>query len=163
MSHKQFFDAPGGKKPDDNTKPTPDEQELLNNFAEWIVKKGLTVPAIMFFEMSKPLNWIGSQAMLVAEPAAWALAPFLQAFFGLRHEDYLKFQKLMEKRHSMESFILTIENYDAEAKIKEKEIKKKYKAEKKELKAKKKAKRKKFFRKVLNKKDADDFNNLSNN
>lgn len=163
MSHKHFFDAPGGKKPDDDTKPTPEEQELLDRFAQWIVKKGMAVPAIMFFEMSKPLNWISSQAMLVAEPAAWALAPFLQAFFGLRHEDYLKYQKLMEKRHSIESFILTIEKFDAEAQIKEDEIKKKYKAEKKELKSKKKAKHKKLFRKILGKEDADDFNNLSNN
>ena len=136
---------PGDQPSKDDTKPTAEEQELMDRFAKWIVRRGLTVPAIIFFETTKPLNWIGSQAMLVAEPAAWALAPFMQAFFGMKHEDYLKFQKMMEKRHNMENLLLTIEKFDAEAKIKNDEIKLKRQAEKKMLKAQKKAEGRDFM------------------
>jgi hypothetical protein len=155
MSLKDMLGFSGSKEPED-TKATPEEQELLDRVAKLIVRKGLTVPAIMFFETVKPLNWIGSQGMIFIEPAVWAVNPVLNAMFGLKHEDYLKFQRLMEKRHNMENLLLTIEKFDAEAKIKEDEFKREQKIKSKELKAKRRAKRAKFFRKLLGRERPED-------
>ena len=155
MGIKDIFSTPDPKEPE-STKPTPEEQELIDRFAKWVVRRGLTIPAIMAIESTKPLNWIGSQMMLIGEPAAWAIEPFLKAAFGFNHKDYLRMQKLMEKRHSMESLLLTIEKFDAEYKIKEDEIKAQYKAEKKDNRAKRKAKRQKFFRKLFGSEKPED-------
>jgi hypothetical protein len=156
MRADDTFKLPEPKEPDNSNKPTPEEQELIDKFAQWVVKRGLTVPAIMAIESTKPLNWIGSQMMLIAEPAAWALEPFLKAAFNLNHKDYLKMQRLMEKRWSMEQVILAIEKFDAEAKVKEDELKAQRKAEKKELKAKGQLRHQKIFRKLFGKNKAED-------
>jgi len=155
VSLKDIFGYPSSKEPDD-TQATPEEQELLDRVARLIVRKGLTVPAIMFFETVKPLNWIGSQGMIFIEPAVWAVNPVLHALFGLKHDDYLKFQRLMEKRHNMENLLLTIEKFDAEAKIKEDELKREQKARIKELKARRRARRTKFFRKLFGQERPED-------
>ena len=155
MKADDTFKLPEPKEPDNTNKPTPEEQELIDKFAQWVVKRGLTVPAIMAIESTKPLNWIGSQMMLIAEPAAWALEPFLKAAFSFNHQDYLRFQRLMEKRWSMEQLILAIEKFDAEAKVKEDELKAKRKAEKKELKAKGQTKSQRLFRKLVGKGKAE--------
>jgi hypothetical protein len=156
LSPDELYNMPGSRKPDDNTAPTPEEQELMDRVARLVVRRGLTVPAIMFFETVKPLNWLGSQGMIVAEPFVWAINPLLHAMFGLKHEDYLKFQRAMEKRHNMENLILTIERFDAEHKIKEDEIRRQLKTKKKELRATRKAKRQKFFRKLFGREQAGD-------
>jgi len=154
---KDPIEVPDPKQPEDTSKkPTSEEQELIDKFALWVAKRGLTVPAIMALESSKPLNWIGSQLMLVAEPAAWAIEPMLKAAFKFNHKDYLLFQKLLEKRWSIEHLILAIEKFDAEIKDKEDEFKAAQKAKKKELKAARKAKRQKFFRKLMGKERPDD-------
>ena len=158
MSHRHFFEMPESKKPDDDTAATPEEQELMDSVARLIVRRGLTIPAILFFETTKPLNWIASQGMIFMEPAVWAVNPVLNALFGLKHEDYLKFQRMMEKRHNMENLLLTIEKFDAEAKIKEGEARKILKEKKKELKAKRKAKRQKFLRKLFGREKAGNGN-----
>ncbi len=145
-----------GKQGD--TDPTPEEQKLMDRVARLIVRRGLTVPAIMFFETVRPLNWIGSQGMIFFEPFAEALNPVLHALFKLKHEDYIRFQRLMEKRSSVENILLTIEKFDAEARIKNDAIRKELKAKKKELRAKRKAKRQKMFRKLFGREKAGDLN-----
>lgn len=154
----EIKDNPKHKKTtsSEDTKPTPEEQELMDRVAKLIVRKGLTVPAIMFFETVKPLNWIGSQGMIVLEPFAWAVNPVLYALFRLKHEDYLKFQRLMEKRHNVENLLLTIEKFDAEAKDREDELRRVLKAKKKELKIQRIAKRQKFLRKLLGREKPED-------
>lgn len=161
MGIKDMFRTPDPKEPEDN-KPTAEEQALIDRFAQWVVRRSLTIPAIMAIESTKPLNWIGSQMMLVSEPAAWAIEPFLKAAFSFSHKDYLNMQKLMEKRHSMESVLLAIEKYDAEYKIKEDEIRKENKARKKESRAKRKAKRQKFFRKIFGNEKPEDLDRSIN-
>ncbi len=113
MGIKDVFSIPGGKN-DDSTKPTPEEQELMDRIAKRIVKWGMTVPAIMFLESVKPLNYIGSQVMVFFEP-------FVGAIFDLK--DYSLFQRMMEKRHNLENLLLTIEKFDAEALANERQLK----------------------------------------
>jgi hypothetical protein len=145
----EFYKMPGSDKPDNGSGITDEEQALIDRFAHWVVRRGLTVPAIMFIETGKPLNWLGSQAMLIGEPAVWGLEPLLKAVFGLHHKDYLTFQKLLEKRHSMEAIIQTIEKFDAEARIEEDKVRRQTKEKRKEIRHRRKARRQKLLRRLL--------------
>jgi hypothetical protein len=118
---REIFNVPSPDGPE-STKPTPEEQELMDKLAKKVVRYGMTVPAILFLETVKPLNYIGSQTMVFFEP-------FFGALFDLK--DYTTFQKGMEKRHNVENLLLTIEKYDAEAQQKERDFKKQQKANRK--------------------------------
>ena len=41
---------------------------MIGRLAGWIAARGLESPAILFFELSKPLALLGSQALLVLQP-----------------------------------------------------------------------------------------------
>jgi len=114
---KDIFNLPSETEGDSN-KPTADEQELMNKLARKVIRYGMTVPAILFLESVKPLNYIGSQVMVFFEP-------FVSALFDVK--DYNTFQRMMEKRHNVESLLLTIEKFDAEAQQKERETRKIFK------------------------------------
>ena len=43
-------------------------EQMIGRLAGWIVARGLESPAILFFELSKPLALLGSQALLVLQP-----------------------------------------------------------------------------------------------
>ena len=43
-------------------------EALIGRLAGWITARGLESPAILFFEMCKPLSLLGSQALLVLQP-----------------------------------------------------------------------------------------------
>ena len=43
-------------------------EHLIGRLAGWITARGLESPAILFFEMSRPLALLGSQALLVLQP-----------------------------------------------------------------------------------------------
>ncbi|NLI16627.1 MAG: hypothetical protein GX409_10120 [candidate division Zixibacteria bacterium] len=123
MGIRDIFKVPGGEKIPESDKPTPDEQELMDRLAKWVVKKGLTVPAIIALESVKPLNWIGSQAMVFFDP-------FFSSIFSAKTtlKDYETFQRMMEKRQNVENLLLTIEKFDAEAQKAEMAARKEQKA-----------------------------------
>jgi len=102
-----------------------DEQALMDKVAHKVVDKGWTVPAIMFLESVKPLNFIGSQVMVFFEP-------IVQTVFSFN--DYTTFRTALEKRESIEILLLKIEEFDAKALSREKRIKKFLKQEKKKWK-----------------------------
>ena len=123
MGIRDIFRVPGGSKTPDDGKPTPDEQELMDRLAKWVVKRGLTLPAILTLESVKPLNWIGSQTMIFFDP-------FFSSIFTAKTtlKDYETFQHMMEKRQNVENLLLTIEKFDAEAEKAEMTAKKEQKA-----------------------------------
>jgi hypothetical protein len=41
---------------------------MIGRLAGWILARGLESPAILFFELSKPLAPLGSHALLVLQP-----------------------------------------------------------------------------------------------
>ena len=85
----------------------------------------MTVPAILFLESVKPLNFIGSQAMVFFEP-------IVQTVFNIK--DYDTLRQALEKRQTIEILLLKIEAMDAVALQREKRIKAYYKEEKKKWK-----------------------------
>jgi hypothetical protein len=80
--------------------PEPEQRALLEKVATWIVRRGLTAPAIIFLETGKPLNFLGSQLLI-------GLSPFIQAFF--KGDEYQKFALILEKDANVELLIELIE------------------------------------------------------
>jgi len=86
----------------------PEEaEEILRKFADEIVKRRLTTPAIFILESSLPLNFIGSQSMI-------ALEPFVHAIFNM--PNYHKFALLIESDENVKKLITMIEDANYEQK-----------------------------------------------
>jgi len=102
-----------------------DENAVLEKLAHKVVDRGMTVPAILFLESVKPLNYIGSQAMVFFEP-------IVQSVFNFK--DYDTMRIALEKRETLEILLVKIEKYDAISQEREKRVKKFLKTEKKKWK-----------------------------
>ncbi len=108
---------------DPNNTPLPAEEEaVLTKLANKVVERGMAVPAILFLESVKPLNFIGAQTMVFFEP-------IIQTVFNIR--DYDIFRQALEKRETIEILLLKIEQADAIALKRQKAIKKYLKKERK--------------------------------
>ncbi|MFH2047837.1 MAG: hypothetical protein ABIJ12_00165 [bacterium] len=109
--------------PDAEKPPLPEEEmAVLKKVAKQVVDRRMAVPAIVFLESVKPLNYIGSQALVFFEP-------IVQTVFNFK--DYNTLRSALEKRESIETMILEIEALDAVSYAREKRIKKFMKKEKK--------------------------------
>ena len=86
-------------------------KELLAMIANQVVKRKLSVPAIMFIESVKPLSFVGSQALIFMQP-------IVQAF--LNRKEYDEFAVLMEDRENVELLLQEIERQEAEWQAREK-------------------------------------------
>ncbi len=78
-----------------------EDLKLIDDIARAIVRRKLTVPAIVFLESVKPLTFLGTQVMVF-------LDPFIGAFFA--PEKYRRFYNLMEDRKNVELLISRIEH-----------------------------------------------------
>ena len=74
--------------------------EILGKFAQEVVDRRLTAPAILFLESMKPLSFIGSQIMVMANP-------FVQLLFNSKV--YWEITVLLENRDNVEYLIREIE------------------------------------------------------
>jgi hypothetical protein len=91
---------------------TPERaKELAAKIAHQIVKRKMSVPAIMFFESVKPLSFVGSQALIFFQP-------MVQAFLNRR--EYDEFAVMMEERENVELLLQEIERQEAEWQDREK-------------------------------------------
>ncbi len=113
----------GAELPDPEKSPLAEEEDaILEKLAKKVVEKRMAVPAILFLESVKPLNFIGSQTMIFFEP-------IIQTVFNFK--DYDTFRAALEKRETIEIILLKIEKHDAVALKRDKLIKKYLKKEKK--------------------------------
>ena len=118
MSFKRWFESREETR-DKTPELSEREAEILHKLAAKVVEWKMTVPAILFLESVKPLNYIGAQAMVFFEP-------FVQTLFNLR--DYDLFREMMERRENVENLLLKIEELDAEQLANERTAKKERKA-----------------------------------
>jgi hypothetical protein len=81
------------------------ERDPLSSLAESIVSKGLATPAILFFESTRPLSFVASQAVRFAEP-------LLDLFF--RPESVDTFAAALEDRDGIDRLVEEIERLQAE-------------------------------------------------
>ena len=92
----------------------PEKQALISKLARLIVKREMSVPAILFLESVKPLSLVGSQLMHF-------LAPLVQCFFDFRSYELLA--EMMEDRANVERLVDEIERQEEERKGKRAESK----------------------------------------
>ena len=90
----------------DGSVPAMSDSELLDAVAKRVVRMGLSTPAVFFLESSKPLSYVGSQALVFLEP-------FIKS--GLSVAYYDRFVALMEDRQNVERLIVRIEEADEAA------------------------------------------------
>ena len=90
---KHAFATDGEKLEDDDT-------VLIRKLADFVVRRDMSVPAIMFLESVRPLNFVGSQTMVFFKP-------ILSRFFS-RYE-YDKMAIILEKREVVDLLIKEIE------------------------------------------------------
>lgn len=112
-----------GDRKSEQKELTPQQEEILTKIAQKVVHWKMAVPAILFLESMKPLNYIGSQMMVFFEP-------FVQTLFSWK--DYDELRKMMEERETVERLLQKIEQIDAEAFAQEKESKRQRKLRNKE-------------------------------
>ncbi len=84
--------------------PTPTQRHAVDRLARFVVRMGLTVPAILALETMHPLSFIGSQLMHVLSPS---IAVFLSP------ADWDALAHLLEDRGGLEVILRRIEQLDA--------------------------------------------------
>ena len=109
MSDRRFIErlkhAFAVEDPDDFA-PTERERLAAEKVCEEVVRRRMTMPASMLLEMSRPLNYLGAQALHFFTPFASVLVD------GKSWEDFASF---VERRGSVEYLIRTIEDCEAAA------------------------------------------------
>jgi hypothetical protein len=103
-----------------------DEERVLDKLAERVVRWKMAVPAIVFLESVKPLNYIGAQTMVFFEP-------IVQTIFNFK--DYDTFRRAMERRENVERLLQKIESADADESKREREYRRRLKKARKESKS----------------------------
>lgn len=111
MSERMFplppqEDPEKSKKDSEKSTLTPEQDAVLEKVAKKVVEKRMTVPALMFIESVKPLNFIGSQVMVFFEP-------IVQTIFDFK--GYTTFREAIEDRANVEILMQKIEKFDAES------------------------------------------------
>jgi len=93
--------VPGDPKKAEPSLLTVEENEVLDKLARKAVDKGFTVPSILFLESVKPLNYIGSQALVFFEP-------IIQSIFNFRDYEKHYLGSFQHGGVSMEEMILPV-------------------------------------------------------
>jgi hypothetical protein len=93
----------------DPSKISEFDKNLIDRIAQRVVEMGMSVPAVIFLEMTKPLSFVGSQVMVF-------FGPFVQAFFTIK--DYYRFTEMVEDRINIEYLMQRIEFFEDQKKEK---------------------------------------------
>ncbi len=102
LKHAFAVDPPGAVEPTESQRPAVDWVCMQ------VAKRNMTLPGLIFLEMTRPLNYLGSQVMHFTSPGVWAIAP--KHIYG----GYKDFAKFLENRGSIEYMCRRIEELEAE-------------------------------------------------
>jgi len=87
-------------------RPTPEQQAVIDRVCRTIVAKNLTIPAIAFLEMSRPLGFVGAQAIHFFTPLVSAIGDPA----SMQH-----FAAFLEQRQAVDYLLKAIEHESAAA------------------------------------------------
>ncbi len=111
LKHAFHVDPPGPAE------PTAEQKEVVDWVCRQVVKRHLTTPALAALEMSRPLNFIGSQTMRFFQP-------FVSAILSNHgHAGYRNFAVFLEQRGCVDYLCQRIEDLEAEYETKERKMK----------------------------------------
>jgi hypothetical protein len=102
LRHAFAVDPPGPAE------PSPEEKEAVEWFCSQVARRRLTTPGLIALEMSRPLNFIASQAMHYFAPGVWAVAR------QQTYEQYRRFAAFLERRGSIDYLESRIEELERE-------------------------------------------------
>lgn len=85
--------------------PTDEERPIVDRLCREVVKRRMTAPALLALECSRPMNYLGSQAMHFFQPMASVLV-------SPKHWD--AFAAFLERRGSLEHLARRIEDLERE-------------------------------------------------
>lgn len=108
LRHAFAVDEPGAAEPTDEQRPS------VEWFCMQVAKRGLATPAVVALEMSRPLNFLASQALHMFAPGVWAIAR------QQTHEQYKHFATFLERRGCVEYLANRIETLQEELEQKRK-------------------------------------------
>lgn len=83
--------------------PTEEQCAVIETVCREVVRRHLTVPALIFLEMSRPLNYLGAQALHF-------FAPFVSAVTDAQTHHHLA--RFLEQRGSIDYICLRIEELE---------------------------------------------------
>ncbi|MAT81640.1 MAG: hypothetical protein CMJ29_08335 [Phycisphaerae bacterium] len=83
--------------------PTERQQEICDRVAKIVVRRGMTLPALMALEMGRPLNFVASQAIHFFNPIISVI---------LDGETVKEFATFLEQRGSVEYLCQRLEHWD---------------------------------------------------
>ena len=83
--------------------PTEQQRAVVDRVAMEVAKRHLTTPALLFIEMSRPLNYIAAQAMHFFQPIAAIV---------LDTGGYTLFAEFLEHRGSLDFLCRRIEHFE---------------------------------------------------
>ena len=92
-------------EPEAPFQPTARQIEIIGKIADWVVRRRLTLPAVMALESVTPLNYLGSQALVFFQPFATTV---------LDSGAYKEFQAMLEHRGSIDWMVGIIETREIE-------------------------------------------------
>jgi hypothetical protein len=85
--------------------PTAGQREVVDRICREVIRRRMTTPALMFLEMSRPLNYVASQTMHFFHPLVSAV---------LDTNGYEQFAKFLEHRGSVDYLCRRIEQLEYE-------------------------------------------------
>lgn len=97
LKHAFAVDPPGPAEPNDK------QRVAVERVCHEIVRRHLTTPALMFLEMSRPLNYVGAQALHF-------FSPFISAVTDA--EGHKHFASFLEQRGAIEYICRRIEELE---------------------------------------------------
>ncbi|HET6328814.1 MAG TPA: hypothetical protein VFG04_29285 [Planctomycetaceae bacterium] len=102
--HAFALDPPGSSH--GQIEPTAEERAVVDRLCGILVRRRMTLPAVTFLEMSRPLNRIAAQALYFFQPVA---------SLALTGDDYNRFARFLEKSGSIEYLCRRLEDLAADA------------------------------------------------
>ena len=98
--HAFALDPPG------SLESTEEERVVAEKVCRMVVRRGMSVPAVAFLEMSRPLNRLAAQALYFFQPVA---------SLALTGDDYNRFARFLERAGSIDFLSQRIEELAAHA------------------------------------------------
>jgi hypothetical protein len=86
-----------------NAGPTPAQEPVVDKVCREVVRRGMATPALLFLEVFRPMNYLGSQVMHFFRPLVTVV---------LDGEGYRHFSEFLESRQSVDILRRRIEELE---------------------------------------------------
>jgi hypothetical protein len=91
--------------PPESVAPTDEQRQIVDRICHAVVSRRMTRPALLYLEVARPLNYLGSQALHFFQPGVSAV---------LDARAYEQFARFLEHRGSVDYLVKRIEHFETE-------------------------------------------------